>query len=93
MIVSLTADKLRLKRKGQGLSQAKLAALLGVHTGTVQRWEQETGTVPAYVNNTLELHKRMANEKRRQRAWQRRKKAKKAAESKTPPPSVFNPQS
>jgi DNA-binding transcriptional regulator YiaG len=53
----MTKDQRRFRQlllEGE-LSQAQLAALLGVDTGTVNRWHQGRTRVPAYAIAYLEL--------------------------------------
>jgi DNA-binding XRE family transcriptional regulator len=50
----MTADELRSFRVARGLSQAKLARLLGTHFSTVSRWEKSTRGIPSYVRLALE---------------------------------------
>jgi DNA-binding XRE family transcriptional regulator len=46
-------NEVRAWRTAHGLSQAKLAKLLGVQWLTVQRWEAGTYGVPPYLNLAL----------------------------------------
>ena len=42
----MTGQELRRRREALGLSQAQLAALVGVHANTVARWERGEVRIP-----------------------------------------------
>ena len=51
----MTAGELvRQLRKGAGLSQSGLAALLGVRPNTVSRWENDERQPPPYLRLAIE---------------------------------------
>lgn len=49
----MTGDELRETRAGLGLSQAALAAKLGVQVTTVSRWERGGIRIPPYLHLAL----------------------------------------
>ena len=50
---TLTANPIRTLRLEAGLTQARLASLLGVSTNTVARWERGVITPPPYVEAAI----------------------------------------
>ena len=74
--------KIKELRNKTGLSQSKFAALFSIPVNTLQQWEQEVRTPPAYVvyimrelliskgyefDNTVNLITRIKNEQRKNR--------------------------
>lgn len=52
----LTPEKLRRLRRWKGWTQARVAALLGVSTNTVARWERYEVTMPDWPARVLARH-------------------------------------
>jgi predicted transcriptional regulator len=50
----ITAAELRAWRTHWLLDQGRLAHMLGVHIGTVNRWERGVGPIPPYLRLALE---------------------------------------
>lgn len=53
--------ELKQRREAVGYSQGDMAALLGVHTMTLSKWEREVLPVPLYIElalRTIEREKR-----------------------------------
>ena len=50
----MNSDELKFWRKRWGLTQAKLAALLGTYQVTVARWETGTRKIPFLLHLALE---------------------------------------
>ena len=49
----MTATELAERRRALGLTQAQLAARLGVDHSTIHRWEHAKQTVPAWLDAAL----------------------------------------
>ena len=54
----MKAKELTDWREGQGLTQGELAKLLGVHTITVNRWENQAREIPPFLPLALETIER-----------------------------------
>jgi transcriptional regulator with XRE-family HTH domain len=63
--MTMDAKELKRWRARQGLSQAKLAAELGVHVMTVSKWEQGQRRIPPFLGLALEALKRKLEGQRR----------------------------
>jgi transcriptional regulator with XRE-family HTH domain len=50
----MAPESLQEWRRKQGLSQGKLAALLGVDVMTVSRWERGTREIPSFLHLALQ---------------------------------------
>lgn len=50
----MTPDELKKWREDHHVSQSELAELLGVHLGTIYRWEASDRTIPPYLALALE---------------------------------------
>ena len=62
----MTAAEVRRVRVRLRLTQAQLAAKLGVHEMTVSRWERGTGQVPAPVARLIRFVAASAPKRRRE---------------------------
>lgn len=52
--MDMTPTELQAWRATLGVSQARLAALLGVRTMTISRWETGTRAIPSFLHLALE---------------------------------------
>lgn len=53
IIKAMTKEELKTWRKDKGLSQAKMAHLLGVRVMTISRWELGTRSIPTLLSLAL----------------------------------------
>lgn len=63
----MTAAEVRRIRERLGLTQAELAARIGVHTMTVSRWERGVVNVPEPVGRLIRFVASAASKPRRER--------------------------
>ena len=67
-MVKMTRTEVAARREALGLTQAELAAELGVHVLTVSRWERGIRAIPEMLDLALEaLERRRAARRRRHR--------------------------
>jgi len=72
VVMDMTPAELQQWRSATGLSQARLATLLGVRTMTVSRWETGTRTIPSFLHLALEaLHSRQNESRLRAESFNR----------------------
>lgn len=50
----MTGEDLKIWRKKWGITQGKLAQLLGTYQETISRWERETRGTPSHLSLALE---------------------------------------
>ncbi len=76
-MVKMTAADVAARRDALDLTQAELAAALGVHVMTVSRWERGSRSIPEMLTLALEALERRHQARRRRRY---RRRASRAAE-------------
>ena len=65
ILILMIPKQLQKWRRINGLSQAKLAKLLGVDVMTVSRWERGIVNIPPYLSLALEALERQGGETER----------------------------
>lgn len=64
---AMSATELKDWREKRGLSQPRLAEILGVHAMTVSKWEREVQAIPPFLPlalETIERRQKLARKKK-----------------------------